>query len=77
MKPISLPHTTRVLGAPPFWDEETDGPIVGLPISDGDGFIASYWRLTWKERLRVLFGRPVRVCVHGHTTYPISLDTEV
>ena len=76
MQPIALPHTTRVLGAPPFWDEATDGKCEGLPISDGAGFIASYWKPTWRERLAVLFGKPVRVCVHAHTTYPISLDTE-
>lgn len=76
MTPIALPHTNRVLGAPPFWDETIDGKCEGLPISDGDGFIASYWKATWRERLSILFGKPVRVCVHGYTTYPLTLDTQ-
>ena len=76
MKPISLPHTSRVLGAPPFWNEAVDGKCVGLPVSDGDGFIASYWRTSLREKLAILFGRPIRVCIHGYTTYPLTLDTE-
>ena len=74
MKPVKMSHTTRILGAPPFWEEATDGKCEGLPISDGDGFIAAYWQTSWRERLLILLGCPVRVSIAGRTTYPLSLD---
>ena len=79
MKPIKTDATTSTLGAPKGWNEERYGRCDSLPIAHGDGFCASYWRTTWKERLFVLLGRPIRLVVSvspgGHP--PVYLDTEV
>ena len=76
MEPTTMPHTTRTLGAPRGWDEAKNGPCVGLPITDGDGVMLSYWRPSWKQRLLVLAGRPVRLAVWGASHPPVCLDVE-
>lgn len=76
MRPIKTKATTRVLGAPVGWNEELHGPCEGLPVAYGDGFIASYWTPSWRERLAILMGRPIRLSVAGVTQPPVMLDTE-
>lgn len=44
--PIKTGITTAVLGAPKDWDEEADGPCIGLPIVDANGHLYSYWSLS-------------------------------
>ncbi|NEU94797.1 hypothetical protein [Bradyrhizobium uaiense] len=81
MKPIQTEHTNAVLGAPPNWDAEANGPCGGLPVlvQDEGGLPAfySYWRPTWRERFEILFGRLIRLCVVGRTHAPVHLDTEL
>jgi len=67
MTPIRTVHTTRVLGAPAGWDADRSGPCAGLPVIDSDG-------LTLRERLAVLFGTPVRLCVASDGHPPVALD---
>jgi len=74
MTPIRTVHTTRVLGAPAGWDADRSGPCAGLPVIDSDGLTFSYWRLTLRERLAVLFGTPVRLCVASDGHPPVALD---
>lgn len=76
MKPIKTATTTTVLGAPRDWDEERLGECVGLPVAYGDGCISSYWSPTWRERLAILMGRPVRLTVAGLGHPPVMLDVE-
>jgi hypothetical protein len=80
MKPIKNEHTTIVLGAPQGWNADALGPCEGLPVvveREGNHLLFfSYWRGTWRERLAVLFGRPVRLCVTGNAHPPVHLDTE-
>lgn len=75
MEPIRTETTTRVLGQPADWDEARFGPCSGLPVTDSDGLIYSYWRPTWRERLAVLRGRPVRLCVAGLAHPAVAVDT--
>ena len=77
MTPIRNKFTNHVLGAPVNWDAEKHGPCIGLPICAADeGYNYSYWSLSWRERLQVLFGRPVRLCVLSTTGHPpVMLDT--
>ena len=76
MTPIRNALTTTILGAPEGWDETKHGPCVGLPICAADGnYNYSYWSLSWRERLAILFGRPVRLCVLGWPHPPVALDT--
>jgi hypothetical protein len=76
MKPTSNELTTLTLGAPKNWDAEKNGPCGGLPVCKQDGEFYSYWVTTWRERLAILFGRPVRLCVVGAGHPPVHLDTE-
>lgn len=77
MKPIKTPHTNAILGAPPGWNEAQHGPCIGLPVlQTEDPYFYSYWATTWRERLSILIGRPVRLCVVGGSHPPVSMDTE-
>lgn len=75
MTPTSNELTTVTLGAPSNWDADKLGPCNGLPVCRQDGEFYSYWRTTWRERLAILFGRPVRLCVVGAGHPPVHLDT--
>lgn len=76
MQPIKTEGTNLVLGAPQGWDAVLHGPCVGLPvIKTEDPYFYSYWATTWRERLAILFGRPVRLCVASTAHPPVSLDT--
>jgi hypothetical protein len=71
MKPI---HTANILGAPADWGACKYGPCIGLPVLvTDDPFIVSWWRPSWRERLAILLGRPVRVCLVGRTHAPIAI----
>lgn len=76
MKPTTNELTTITLGKPITWDEATQGPCGGLPVCRQDGEYYSYWTTTWRERLAILFGRPVRLCVVGFSHPPVHLDAE-
>lgn len=76
MNPLNTAHTTRVLGAPKDWDERKNGSCIGLPITDADGVMYSYWNPSWSERLLILVGRPVRLAVVGYTHPPVSVDAQ-
>lgn len=80
MTPLKTEHTNLVLGAPQGWNANAHGPCIGLPVlmQDDEGLrtFYSYWTGTWRERLAILFGRPVRLCVVGQSHPPVHLDTE-
>lgn len=77
MNPIDTKKTSRVLRASLDWDESRLGKCVRLPVVYGEGFLASYWKASWRERLLILLGRPIRLCVVGEATQPpVMLDTE-
>lgn len=75
MKPTTNELTTLTLGAPKNWDAEKNGPCGGLPVCFQDGEFYSYWTASWRERLEILFGRPVRLCVVSGAHPPVHLDT--
>lgn len=76
MQPIKTDRTNLVLGAPQGWNAMAHGPCIGLPvIQTEDPYFYSYWRASWRERLAVLFGRPVRLCIAGQAHPPVSIDT--
>jgi hypothetical protein len=79
VKPIHTKDTTVVLGAPANWSAEINGPCGGLPIArpqDDQFHQYSHWRANWRERLAILLGRPVRLCVFGISHPPVHLDTK-
>lgn len=76
MKPVKHPWTNRELGKPKDWDESRFGPCESLPVVEGDGIFYSYWETTWRDRVAILFGRPVRLCLTGRVHPPVMIDTE-
>ena len=75
MQSIRRKHTTRTLGAPQQWCTAEDGVCTQLPVSDGDGYMCSYWRPSLMERLRIVFGGHVRLSVFGNGHPPVWIDT--
>jgi hypothetical protein len=76
MKPTRNEFTTRELGKPVDWDDEKmGGPCDALPIVDAHGMMFSYWRASWRERIAILCGRPVRLGIVGRSHPVVSVDT--
>jgi hypothetical protein len=77
MKPIHTRYTTDVLHAHNRWDEAAHGLCTGLPVCvTSDPYIYSWWRATWRERLALLLGKPIRLCIVGLSHPPVSIDVE-
>ena len=77
MLPIHTQNTTTVLNKPADWDENKFGKCIGLPIVKVGAFNISYWHVPVMDRLRILFGRPIRLTIistDGHP--PVAIDTE-
>jgi hypothetical protein len=75
MKPIKNSNTKITLNTPEGYDETKNGPCVGLPVEQVDNVLISYWRASWKERLHVAIGRPIRLCCVGGQP-PVAIDTK-
>jgi hypothetical protein len=76
MTPIAIKNATHVLGKPEGWDEESRGTCSGLPVIQSDGVFYSYWRASWRERMRVLLTGRIRLCVASASHPPVMLDTD-
>lgn len=71
MRPIRFPQANRTLTAPVGQPDVRD-----LPVWTGFGDCVSCWELSWADRLRVLFGKPVWLIIHsGDTQPPVALQT--
>ena len=75
-EPINNEYTNKVLGAPENWDSEKDGECIGLPVQCDEECYYSWWAVDWKNRLKILFGKPVRLTIFSVSHPPVSLDTE-
>lgn len=76
MNPIKHPWTNQELGKPANWDEKRFGACQSLPVVRGDGVFYSYWKASFKERIAILFGGTIRLCLTSNTHPPVMLDTE-
>lgn len=76
MEPITFPGVTCVLGPPLDWKESLYGKCANLPVCIAEGIITSCWKPSWKDRLRILMGKPIFVSIaaRGGTQPPINLD---
>jgi hypothetical protein len=56
-------------------DQPEYQPLPALPVNDVAGTIITRWKLTWRERLAILFGRDVflNVMTFGTPLQPVSL----
>lgn len=79
MAPTDFPEATRTYGKPVGWTDEQCSPLRVCEARDDDGFDLriSCWKPSWRDRLRVLFGRPVWLHIFGQAQPPVRLDTDV
>jgi hypothetical protein len=70
VKVFRHPETNRTFDPPPGFDYPQ------LPAVNTEFGQMTFWKPTWRERLRVLFGWPVRLTVAGFVHPPVYLDTE-
>lgn len=74
MKPVSFPEQTLELQKPHGTTDEQCSP---LPVFRDGTYCISCWRPSWRERLALVFGRPVWLLVWaGHTQPPVKLTVE-
>lgn len=53
-----------------------DLPTIRVEYADGGRGIVSCWRPSFRERLSMLMGRPVYLCVLGWLYPPVLLSTD-
>jgi hypothetical protein len=74
MRAIATPQTNLHLGAPLGWEPSKDGPCVSLPVYRDGLLYFSWWQFSWRERLRVMLGFPLRLCVFGSGQPPVAIE---
>jgi hypothetical protein len=78
VRPFRHPRATVNLTKPVDWNEAERGTCGSLPARYDaiDENFYSYWLTSWRERLAILFGRPIRLVVASAAHPPVCLDTE-
>lgn len=74
-EPIETSATNARLSPPEGWDEKRDGACQVLPLYFDGSCFYSWWRVPFRERLRILFGRPIRLVVVGPSHPPVCVET--
>lgn len=75
MKPIEFKGQEIILAAPSNWDAKEKGECLGLPIVRVDSIVMSCWKPTLKERLKLIFGKPITLSVYsGQSQPPVCLE---
>jgi hypothetical protein len=70
MKNIRHPETNRTFDPPADFDYPP------LPVVNTEYGLMTFWRPTWRDRFRILFGQPVRLTLAGFVHPPVFVDTE-
>lgn len=73
MKPIKFKESNKTFTRPESMTKEECGP---LPVYQDNHHIISCWKLTLKERVKILVKGKVWLWVWGTKQQPISLDCE-
>ncbi len=74
MIPITREHTNYNYKAPTEWDVAKYGECIDLPVSKYGGVLYSYHQPNFWERIQILFGKPIRLCIRSETQPPVALD---
>lgn len=69
MKPIKNEYSNAVLKPAPG----TEDRVIDLPVTETEYTVQSCWKMTWQERLKVLYTGQVWFSVWGNTHPPIKL----
>ena len=73
MQPIKSAEANRCWKAPYVWDRDEPCTDLWAKVTD-DGLSISCWRPSIRERLRLLFGKPIWLTVVGRQP-PIALES--
>jgi hypothetical protein len=77
MKPTNFPESNGTLSGGPAADYGTEDDVVDLPVHRDGQQIISCWRLSWRERFRLLVtGRVWLLVLTGRTHAPVCLAVE-
>jgi len=77
MKPTPFPESNGTLSGGPAVNYGTEDDVVDLPVHRGNGQIISCWRLSWRDRLRLLVGGRVWLHVLTERTHaPVLVAAE-
>lgn len=79
MKSLKTKFTNMVYTKPEGWDAKTYGECENLYVhlDHENRLIYSYWKPTLKDRIKILLGSPIRLCVNSGTQPPVRLDTDM
>ena len=73
MKPVNFKLSTGTLTG--------SRGVRDLPVwrgnFDGDDYVASCWKVNWRDLVRLMFGGRVWFITYGETHAPIMLATEI
>ena len=72
MQPIKFIGANRSWKAPPNWSLSEPCDTLWAKVTD-DGLSISCWQPSLRERLRILFGKPVRLTIVGRQP-PVALE---
>ena len=73
MTPSDFPQANLTLAKPAGMTDEQCKP---LRVHTTGAEFVSCWRLTWRERLAILFGRPLWLWIVGRGHPPVMLSVE-
>lgn len=74
MQPVKTAPCNMNFVPPANWDEAKFGPCKTLSVFKSDGMIVSWWKPSWRDRLRLLFGRKIRLTVISNNMPPVSVE---
>lgn len=73
MKVIKFKEQNIVFGKPEGW---TDEQCCSLPAYWGEDQIISCWKLSFKERIKLLFMGIMWLCIYSNVQPPVYLTTD-
>lgn len=77
MRPIRFPQQNMVISKPKKYDESKYGPCPDLLIYNDGNISVTGWRLTWKERIKMIFGNPMWIIlISGNSQPPMQLQMD-
>lgn len=75
MKPVSF-HEKEVLFTLPGNTDVMPLPVLRVTFPDDGSGLASCWKPDWKDRLRILFGKPIYLILWSPIQPPVSITTD-
>lgn len=73
MKSIKTQFTNIVYTQPYEWNDKIHGECVNLNVHQHEGFIMSWWKPSFKERIKILFGKSIKITLLTKIQPPISV----